>query len=149
MFHRYDYEAEYYENLSRLPLDLRRKLDVTGIKLSLQSWLAFSIEERAVLCHLPCDVRDERETFTAYLQFLCRRYQIAPLETTEALTDSLWKADAIPGPVADKSIALGLAVALDQWRGWQDHERYALYKTATSKSQPEAFEQILRQLRRL
>jgi hypothetical protein len=37
-------------------------------------------------------------------------------------------------------------VALEQWRGWQCHDRYALYKTAVSKNQPEAFEQILAQL---
>ena len=147
MFHRYDYEAEYYVNLSRLPLDLRRKLDHIGVKLSLKSWLAFSIEERTVLCHLPCESLEESRVFTAYLEFLCRRYNGVPIETTEPLVDSLWAPSAVPAPVAEKSAALGYAITLDQWRGWQSHERYALYKTATSKSQPEAFERVLQQLR--
>ena len=55
MFHRYDYEAEFYPSLSRLPLDLRRKLDITGFKISLKEWLAWSLEERTALCHLPCE----------------------------------------------------------------------------------------------
>ena len=41
MFHRYDYESEFYPSLTRLPLDVRRKLDVTGIKVSLKDWLSF------------------------------------------------------------------------------------------------------------
>jgi len=147
MFYRYDYEAEYYVNLSRLPLDLRRKLDHIGVKLSLRSWLAFSIEERIVLCHLSCDSLEESGVFTAYLEFLCRRHNAAPIETTEPLADSLWEPSAVPSPVAEKSAVLGYAITLDQWRVWQAHERYALYKTATSKSQPEAFERVLQQLR--
>jgi hypothetical protein len=147
MFYRYDYEAEYYVNLSRLPLDLRRKLDRIGVKLSLKSWLVFSIEERTVLCHLSCDSLEESRVFTAYLEFLCRRYDAATIEATEPLADLLWEPSIVPSSVAEKSAALGCAITLDQWRSWQAHERYALYKTATSKSQPEAFEQVLQQLR--
>jgi hypothetical protein len=35
MFHRYNYEAEYYSALTRVPLDVRRKLDLAGIKIAL------------------------------------------------------------------------------------------------------------------
>ena len=69
MFHRYDYEAEFYPSLSRLPLDLRRKLDLSGIKLSLKDWLAISLEERTVLCHLPCDHDEERQAFATLRRF--------------------------------------------------------------------------------
>jgi hypothetical protein len=34
-----------------------------------------------------------------------------------------------------------------EWRRWEPHQRYALYKTAISKSQPEAFADILDELR--
>ena len=146
MFHHYDYEAEFYHSLSRLPLDLRRKLDVTGVKLSLKTWLSFSVEERTVLCHLPCDSHEEQSAFTAYLEFLASRYGSAPIEITEKLSDSLWDSSQVPQPVRQKSASLDRAVTLDQWRGWQSHDRYALYKTAVSKSQPEAFAQVLKQL---
>jgi hypothetical protein len=36
---------------------------------------------------------------------------------------------------------------LAEWRSWEPHQRYALYKTAISKSQPEAFADILAELR--
>jgi hypothetical protein len=148
MFHRYDYEAEFYPALSRLPLDLRRKLDVTGIKLPLKDWLKFSAEERNVLCHLPCESDEECQVFANYLDFLSRQYTGAPIQFIEALPSRLWDPAALPQAVAEKSAALGRAVTLDQWQHWQSHQRYALYKTAVSKNQPEAFEQLLKQLSR-
>lgn len=149
MFHRYDYEAEFYPALSRLPLDLRRKLDVTGIKISLKYWLAFSIKERAVLCHLPCDSDDEKQVFVRYVDFLSAKYLGKPTEKTAAMSEALWSDSALPNAVVERSQSLREAVTLNEWRGWQSYHRYGLYKTALSKTQPDAFEQVLRQLRKL
>ncbi len=146
MFHRYDFEAEFYPNLSRLPLDLRCKLDVTGVKLALKDWLAFNFAERNVLCHLPCESGEECQVFTNYLDFLSRKYRGEPIELIEPMDRSLWTASSVPQTVAVKSAALGRAVSLEQWQHWHSHDRYALYKTALSKNQPEAFEQVLAQL---
>jgi hypothetical protein len=147
MFHRYDYESEFYPSLTRLPLDVRRKLDVTGIKVSLKDWLSFSLEERIVLCHLPCDNDEERQVFTAYVDFLARKFLGKPTEKLEPMDSSLWSETAVPDAVAQRSTALNQAVTASEWRGWPSHHRYALYKSAASKQQPEAFEQVLRQLR--
>ena len=98
MFHRYDYEAEFYPALSRLPLDLRRKLDVTGIKISLKHWLAYSMEERAVLCHLPCDSDDEKEVFQRYLDFLSGKYLGQPAERTAVVSESSGATRRCPKP---------------------------------------------------
>ena len=148
MFHRYDYEAEFYPKLTRLPLDVRRKLDVTGIKISLKDWLSFSLEERTVLCHLPCDNHEERQVFTAYLDFLAGKYCGKPTDKTEPMDSMVWSEMAVPDEVAHKSAALGQAVTANEWRGWPSHHRYGLYKSAVSKNQPEAFEQVLIQLRK-
>lgn len=149
MFHRYDYEAEFYPALSRLPLDLRRKLDVTGIKISLKDWLAISMAERSVLCHLPCDGDDEKQVFARYLDLLAVKYLGKPTEKTAAVSDGMWGDSALPDAVVERSQSLRESVTLDEWRRWQSHHRYGLYKTAVAKNQPEAFEQVLRQLRKL
>lgn len=148
MFHRYQYEAGFYPTLSRLPLDLRRKLDIAGVKLALKDWQAFSFEEKTVLCHLPCDHADELQAFTYYLDFLSRKYCGRPIEKIAAVDSAMWDPSTVPEAVGHKSAALKRQVTLDQWRRWQAHERYALYKTALSNSQPEAFEQVLAQLSR-
>lgn len=148
MFHRYDFEAEFYRSLSRLPLDLRRKLDVTGIKIALKDWLAFSLEERTVLCHLPCDSDEEKQVFAAYLDFISRQYNGKSIEKTDALDNALWSETPVPEAVVQRCVSLNHNITLEEWRRWQSHHRYALYKTAISKNQPEAFEQVLDQLRK-
>jgi hypothetical protein len=147
MFFRFAYEAEFYPALNRLPLHVRMKLDLTGIKISLKDWLAFSFEERTVLCHLPIETGEERKAFRSYVDFLSRKYRGEPAAETEVMASALWEQKGVPEPVARKSAATSHPVTLAEWSRWQAHQRYALYKTAISKSQPEAFEKVLDELR--
>jgi hypothetical protein len=147
MFNRYRYEAEFYRTLNRIPLDVRMKLDLTGLKISLKDWLAYSFEERTVLCHLPIDNDEEKQAFTGYLDFLSRKNTGTSVEATDPLDPESWSTANIPAPVAQKTAACFNTVMLEEWRRWKPHQRYALYKTAISKSQPEAFPDILAELR--
>ncbi|MGH7794987.1 MAG: nitrate reductase associated protein [Candidatus Binatia bacterium] len=147
MFHRFRYEAESYPTLSRIPLHVRMKLDVTGLKISLKDWLACSFEDRSALCHLPIEGAEEKETFAAYVDFLSRRDKGQPVEVTDVLDSVLWDEADVPAPVAQKSASCFNTVTIEEWRGWQSYQRYALYKTAISKSQPEAFADVLDELR--
>jgi len=147
MFHRFRYEAGFYPALSRIPLHVRMKLDLIGLRISLQDWLAYSFAERNVLCHLPVESADEKQVFVGYLDFLSHRYKGEPVEMTDALDSALWRPAHIPEPVAQKSASCFNGVILEEWRQWQPHQRYALYKMALSKSQPEAFAQVLDELR--
>ena len=147
MFHTYRYEVAFYPSHSRIPLDVRMKLDLTGLKISLKDWLAFSFEERTVLCHLPIDHAEEKQAFAAYIDFLSRRYRGQSVEATQSLDPDLWNSLEVPGPVAQKSAACFNTVMLAEWQRWEAHQRYALYKTAISESQPEAFAGILDELR--
>ena len=150
MFHHYRHESDIYPSFSRIPLHLRMKLDVTGIKISLKDWLAFSIEERAVLCHLPVETEEEKQAFSCYLDFLSRRYRGAPVATTAAMSSSVWEsAHQVPVPVAGKSAPHVPPVTIEEWRHWQSHQRYALYKTALSQSEPEQFFALLKEFREL
>jgi hypothetical protein len=148
MFHRYQHESDIYPSLSRIPLHVRMKLDLTGIKISLNDWLAFNVEERTVLCHLPVETEEEKQVFSTYLDFLSRQYRGRPVATTAAMSSSLWdSAGQIPGPVAGKSAPQIPPVTAEEWRRWKSHQRYALYKTALSQSNPEQFFAVLRELR--
>ena len=147
MFHTYRYEGEFYPSHSRIPLDVRMKLDLTGLKISLKDWLAFSFAERTVLCHLPIDRADEKQAFAAYMDFLSRKYRGQPVAAAQSLDPDLWNTSEVPEPVAQKSASCFNTVMLAEWRRWEPHQRYALYKTAISKSQPEAFADILDELR--
>jgi hypothetical protein len=148
MFHRFQYEAEFYSQLDRLPLYARMKLDLTGIKLSLNQWLAFSLAERKAICHLPVGSEEEREVFVEYMNFLCLKYNGRPAQVLPPVSPALWNtAGQIPPPVLEKSRENGRSIILEEWARWQSHERYALYKTSVSKSEPEKFAAVLTELR--
>ena len=150
MFHHYRHESDIYPSLSRIPLHVRMKLDVTGIKISLKDWLAFSIEERTVLCHLPVQTEEEKQAFASYLDFLSRRYRGEPVAKTEAMSDSLWDSVLqVPATVARKSASQIPPVTIEEWRRWKSHQRYALYKMALSQSEPEQFFAVLKEFREL
>ncbi len=74
MFYRYRFKSEIYLSLSLIPLHVRMKLDITGVKISLKTWQAFTLEERWALCHLPVETEEERGNFSSYIAFLTRRY---------------------------------------------------------------------------
>ena len=148
MFHRYQHESDIYPSLSRIPLDVRLKLDVTGIKISLKDWLAFSMEERTILCHLPVESEEERQAFAFYLDFLSRRYRGWPVGTTAPISSSLWDdPHQVPEPIAAKSTPQTPPVTVNEWSRWKSYQRYALYKTALSKSDPGQFFAVLKELR--
>jgi hypothetical protein len=148
MFHRFVYESEFYPNLSRVPMHVRMKLDLTGAKISLDDWLVFSFEERTVLCHLPIESEEEKSAFIAYLNFLSGKYCGKPLAMTDALDRALWDASHhVPPSVIGKSALKASSVTREEWTRWKPHERYALYKTANSKRDTEAFFALLKELR--
>lgn len=148
MFYRHRFESEIYPSLSLIPLHVRMKLDLTGVKISLKSWLAFSLEERTVLCHLPVETEEERKNFSSYLDFLSRRYLGEEAARVPAVADPPWEnLDRIPDSVQAKSMERGNTVTFEEWRGWNLCQRYALFKLSISKNEPEQFYQALREFR--
>lgn len=148
MFYRYRFESEIYPSLRLIPLHVRMKLDLTGVKISLKSWLAFSLEERHVLCHLPIATEEEREIFASYLDFLSRRYLGEGIQRISPITDPPWENPArLPESVQARSEELGRKVTLEEWSQWDPCQRYALFKLSISKNEPEQFHEALREFR--
>lgn len=146
MFYRFEFEAAFYPALERVPFHVRMKLDLAGVRVSLNTWRAFSLEERRVLCHFPADTDEEKEVFAAFLSALARARAGVEAERCPALDADAWAAAVVPEAVAVRSEGEGVAVRLPEWGSWAGHERYALYKTALSKD-PELFRLALQELR--
>ena len=146
MFYRFEFEAEFYPALERVPFHVRMKLDLAGVRVSLSTWRAFSLEERRALCHLPVDNHEEKEVFAAFLAALAKARAGVAAERCPALDPDAWAAASVPDPVAARSEGAGVPVTPAEWGRWAAHERYALYKTALSKD-PGLFRLALRELR--
>ncbi|MCZ6564472.1 MAG: hypothetical protein O6948_16360, partial [Deltaproteobacteria bacterium] len=134
MFYRYNFESEFYPLLSLIPLHVRMKLDITGLKISLKTWLTFSVEERWVLCHLPVETEEERGIFSSYLAFLTRHYVGEEPSRVQAVTDPPWEdSDQVPDSVRAKSDEIDRPVTLEEWSQWNAYQRFALFKLSVSK----------------
>ncbi len=147
MFYRFRFESEIYPDLSRIPLHVRLKLDLAGVKISLKDWLSYSMEERGALCHLPVDTEEEKKNFISYLDFLSRRYQ-AKAALVEPVVDPPWESPGrIPDSVVAKSKETGKPVTTDEWNSWNLCQRYAVYKLSISKNEPEKLSEALQEFR--
>ncbi len=148
MFYRYRFESEIYPSLSLIPLHVRMKLDITGLKISLKTWLTFSVEERWVLCHLPVETEEERGNFSSYIAFLTRRYVGEEPTRVPTATYLPWEdSGQVPDSVRAKSDGIDCPVTLEEWSQWNTYQRFALSKLSVSKNEPEKFYQALQEFR--
>ena len=146
MFYRYKFESEIYPEMSRIPLNVRMKLDLTGLKMSLKSWLVFSLEERNALCDLPVETDEERAAFTSYADQLSRRYFGEPAAPAPPVANPAWEdRERVPDSVTAKGRKVGHPITLAEWRAWNRYQRYALIKLSTTKNEPELFIQAIKE----
>lgn len=147
MFYRHRFESEIYPTLSRIPLHVRMKLDLVGLKISLKHWLAFSFEERTALCHLPAETEEERNAFSGYLDFLLIRYEGEKVVAATPIGEALWEETRVPESVLARGTENRQPVTLEEWRQWDPYRRYALYKLSITKNEPAQFNEALKEFR--
>jgi hypothetical protein len=83
------------------------------------------------------------------LSFLSQQHCGAPAKTVPPMDPSLWEIPGrVPAVVLEQSERNGKAVSPEEWMEWASYQRYALYKTAVSRSEPEKFFAVLDQLRK-
>jgi|ERR1019366_1849789 hypothetical protein len=127
MFRRFDFENEVYATLELVPISVRRKLDLAGVKLHLNQWQALSRTERLVVCHFPAASSEECEVLAAFLAEAVKRCTSEELSTVPPAQDTAADADHMPPEVA--RLVSELQLNGENWsRRFDPDERYALAK---------------------
>jgi hypothetical protein len=144
MYLRFEFEGDLHRTLEFIPLAVRRKLDLAGIKLSLAAWTAMTRAERLAVCHLPVDGPGDLDVYREALAAFAERagHPAAPLEGGP-LDAAAWGAARIPESVAARAPRLSAA----QWRSLPEEARYVLFRLAEPRRGPEKLEAALRELR--
>ena len=147
MYKRFAFEGNVHETLDCVPLTVRRKLDLVGLKVSLAGWQSLPREERLALCHLPVDEACELEVYREVFRAFAARANVplSPLPE-EVSTRTRWNADAPPPPVRARLDAMGHALAPAQWAGLDEESKYALVKMAEPQRDPRKFGWVLAEL---
>ena len=127
MFRRFDFESDVYATLELVPMSVRRKLDLAGVKLHLNQWQALSRTERLVVSHFPADSPEEREVLSAFLAEAVNRCGCGGLSTTAPARDTAADADHMPPEVA--RLISEFELDGENWsRRFDPDQRYALAK---------------------
>jgi hypothetical protein len=129
MFRRFDFEKDLYETLEFVPLSVRRKLDLAGVKLHLNEWQALSRVERLVICHFPVASPEERDVLAVFLREAVKTRAGTELATMKpAARDAAPDAGHVPPDVA--RLITELMLPENRWSILDPDERFALAKLA-------------------
>ena len=122
------FEADFAADLRCLPMAVRRKLDLAGVKLKLAQWHGLSEEERQRLLAWP----DDGPSLLAFRQWLLVRSRSLPQGPARALPpaeDADWqRSEEMPEPLATSCRELGLVLRPGCWRDLDELQRFALVK---------------------
>ena len=136
----FQFEMDFASSLRCIPMRVRYKLDLCGIKLKLPQWNQFSTENRQKLLDLPCQTPDE---VNAYREILQKLVQEATGETaTDLPVDAHpgWENDSkIPDSVTQKADEMQVSLTVEKWAKLTPIQRFALIKLSRSSHENRNF----------
>lgn len=144
----FQFEAEFANSLQCIPMQVRYKLDMCGIKLKLPQWNRFLAEERHKLLKMPCQTPEEIQSYRLFLQQLieAKTGGTATELPVEANTD--WQNDSmIPDSINEKAKEVGICLTSAQWSGLSPIQRFALIKLSRSSHENRNFLPALREFK--
>jgi hypothetical protein len=142
----FQFELDFVDALRCIPMSVRYKLDICGIKLKLHQWNHFTLVDRE---QLVTTVVTDDLTIQAYRSLLQDLIQLRCGEAaTELLIDPqpLWSNDGvIPDAVAARSVGAGVELSIVQWKQLSLLQRFALIKLSQSSHEQNNFAPALQE----
>ncbi|MCT0214540.1 nitrate reductase associated protein [Synechococcus sp. CS-1324] len=127
--HCFGFEADFVGELRCIPMAVRRKLDLAGVKLRLNHWQGLSVAERERLLGWP----DQPAAIAALGHWLIERTAAMPQGQASLLeparATSWQQGDQVPTVLADSCEQLALMpVSAEAWAALDELQRFALIK---------------------
>lgn len=146
-YKRFVFEGDVHDSLSCVPLTVRRKLDLAGLKISLAGWQALPREERLSLCHLPVDDAGDIAVYAEILRAFAARANVplSPLPD-EASRRERWSSPEMPELVRARLDAMSATLTPESWAKLDEESKYALLKMAEPSRDPRKFGWVLDEL---
>lgn len=126
----FQFEQDKYYALRRVPMAMRVKLDLCGVKLSLRDWSRFSRSDREALAAMPYESEAQLAAFESHVEILIAAIAGDSTTTEPCARPAPWEISSdIPAAVCRQIAALGIpAPTRDQWANLTALQRYALIK---------------------
>ncbi|MBW4632516.1 MAG: nitrate reductase associated protein [Iphinoe sp. HA4291-MV1] len=142
----FDFEADFVDSLRCIPMQVRQKLDTSGIKLKLSDWSHLTKAEREALVEFPCSTESEIQAYREYLQnlILQRTGTLAaelPVEPHPVWLD----ANTVPIDLQEKAREFGVTLSPQQWTELTPLQRFALIKLSRPSHENQNFPKALKE----
>ncbi len=136
----FNFEADFVDSLRCIPMVVRMKLDICGVKLKLAEWNHFNQIECERLVDLPCqnvvEIGDYRD-YVSQLIFEHTGHQASMLPVDP---DPAWlKEGEIPASIQTKAAEVGVEITSTQWANLTPLQRFALIKLTRSQHENNNF----------
>ncbi len=136
----FQFERDFASSLRCIPMQVRYKLDLCGIKLKLPQWNQFSKSDRQILLDLPCQTSEQVQTYRQTLQELVEKVTGEAATNLPVADNPDWEnALTIPNSVNDKSKEVGVPLTIEQWRELTPIQRFVLIKLSRSSHENRNF----------
>ena len=128
--HCFAFEQDFIGNWRCIPLCLRRKLDLCGVKLKLSHWLQLSQDQRQTLVDWP-DGAAALEQLRQHLRDCTRTMVDGVARDLPFVSSAPWQqVEELPAEVQEAATARGVQLSLEQWALLSELDRFALCKLA-------------------
>ncbi|MCS7292985.1 MAG: nitrate reductase associated protein [Gloeomargarita sp. SKYBB_i_bin120] len=125
----FQFEQDFVDTLRCIPMVVRYKLDVCGVKLKLQHWHRFTYAQRLWLVQAPCDTAPEKARYREQLRAWVTELTGAPPADLPVPDPLPWESDGIPTAILRQLQTVGQApFDEEQWRRLSPLQRFALLK---------------------
>lgn len=126
----FQFEQDKYYALRRIPIIMRLKLDLCGIKLTIGDWSKFPRADREQLVAMPYQTPEHIAAIRKRLKELIAACDGESMETEPVEMPAPWNvSDAVPYTVTEYLREHALPVpSLQQWSNLSDLQRFALLK---------------------
>jgi len=137
----FDFEEDFMEdNIRCIPMIVRFKMDLAGIKLKLAEWSRFPSPERVKLALLPASTQLETDIYRMYLCALIQKHTgNQPTLLAIDLHPAWENLRQIPSVLKEKSKEINLCILPDQWQNLSAIQRFALLKLCRAGHENENF----------
>jgi hypothetical protein len=126
----FDFEEDFVEeNMRCIPMIVRFKMDLAGIKLKLSHWCQFSVDERISLAVMPSNMQEDVSVYRQYLSGLIKKYGDEEPSTIAIISKPEWANEhSIPEQLREKAGEFNWEIPASKWAGLTSLQRFALLK---------------------
>nr|WP_298719493.1 nitrate reductase associated protein [uncultured Steroidobacter sp.] len=126
----FQFEKDFAGALYCIPMAVRRKLDLCGVKVSLKQWNRFALEEREQMVAQSCETPGEIDEYGRYVVAVIERRTGGPAQLLDRDDGAEWnETQSVPQRVVDYSIERDVSPpTAAQWARLTPLQRFAIFK---------------------